>query len=216
MPRPNRQEDRRAELTPELARVFAELGYRRSTTALLAERLGVAENALYRLWPDKRAMFCAALDHVYSVSEAAWSTLLESDGDGRSAAARILEFEARHHGELGLYRIVFAGLSETDDAKIRAGLVRLYRRFQRFVAGALEEATDDARPPGAPSIDALAWAFLGLGTVASIGRELGLLGRSQRAELLGDVGGLLLANTTNGARAATKRRGARTSRRRPS
>ena len=49
MPRPDRSPDRRRELAPVLARAFAELGYRRATTAELAERCGVQEKALYRL-----------------------------------------------------------------------------------------------------------------------------------------------------------------------
>ncbi len=56
MPRPNRSEERRAEFLPTLASAFAEHGYRKTTTATLAEACGVQEPALYRLWPDKRAM----------------------------------------------------------------------------------------------------------------------------------------------------------------
>ena len=48
--------ERRAEFIPILANAFAELGYRRATTAELARRCDVQENILYRLWPDKRSM----------------------------------------------------------------------------------------------------------------------------------------------------------------
>ena len=41
-----RIEQRRRELAPLLARAFAELGYRRATTAELAVRCGVQEKAL--------------------------------------------------------------------------------------------------------------------------------------------------------------------------
>ena len=64
MPRPNRTAERRRELIPVIARAFTELGYRRSTTAELARRCEVQENILYRLWPDKRAMFIAAIEHM--------------------------------------------------------------------------------------------------------------------------------------------------------
>ena len=65
MPRPNHSAQRRRELTPIVARTFAELGFRRTTTAELARRCGVRENVLYRLWPDKKAMFIAAIEYVY-------------------------------------------------------------------------------------------------------------------------------------------------------
>src|SRR5262245_59532483 len=118
MARPNRSAQRRAELLPEIALVFAELGYRRTTTAELAARCRTQEVVLYRLWPDKRAMFIAVIDYVYESSRVAWEQLLAAS-DERSAAERLLEYEATHHGETGLYRIVFAGLSEADDPQVK-------------------------------------------------------------------------------------------------
>ena len=46
MPRPNQTLEKRRELLPVIARAFAELGYRRATTAELARRCGVRENIL--------------------------------------------------------------------------------------------------------------------------------------------------------------------------
>lgn len=190
MPRPDRSAERRREFAPALARVFAEQGYRRATTAGLAAACGVQETVLYRLWPDKQRMFVAALDHVYDLSERTWRRLIEEAGPA-SPAARILEYEATHHGEFGLYRIVFAGLSETDDPRIRAGLRRLYGNFRRFVERQLRASAGSARDSGAhgPDAEMLSWAILGLGTVANIGRELGLLGAGRRRRLFREIGG---------------------------
>ena len=190
MPRPNRSEARRRELTPVLARTFADLGYRRTTTAELAERCGVRENVLYRLWADKRAMFVAALDHVYGLSEETWARVLAAS-DGRSSAAEILlDYESAHQGEFGLYRIVFAGLSETDDPEIRRALKRLYGRFQRFVHRQVDAHRDGARERADAAL--VAWAIVGLGTVANIGRELDLVSARARRRLIGDIGRVLL------------------------
>ncbi len=190
MPRPNLSEARRAELIPAVADVFAELGYRRATTAALAARCGVRENVLYRLWPDKRAMFVAAIEHVYDVSIGRWGALLERDGDGKTAAERVIEFESRRHGEFGLYRIVFAGLSELDDPAIRRALRRMYGRFHRFVREQVE--SHRGAKAGVPEAEIAAWAIVGLGTVANIGRELGLLGGVRRRRLFSEAGGALL------------------------
>jgi AcrR family transcriptional regulator len=193
MPRPNQTPQRRLELIPVVARTFADLGYRRTTTAELAGRCEVRENILYRLWPDKRAMFVAALDYVYQLSERTWDELLAQAGAAASPAELILDYEAAHHGEFGLYRIVFAGLSETDEPEIVEALRRLYERFHDFVrkqveahrerSGASTESGDAAR---------IAWAIVGLGTVANIGRELGLLSARDRERLVGQVGRTLL------------------------
>jgi AcrR family transcriptional regulator len=195
MPRPDRSPERRRELAPVLARAFAELGYRRATTAELAGRCAVQEKALFRLWPDKRAMFLAALDQVFAESEAVWERLAAAPGRGQSTAERLLAHEAEHHGEHRLYRIVFAGLSETDDPLIRDALGALYGRFQRLIQGHVERHRR-GRARAAELEPALAaWAIVGLGTVANIGRELELLSARARARLLGEAGRRLLGGS---------------------
>jgi AcrR family transcriptional regulator len=192
MSRPNQRAERRLELVPVLARTFADLGYRRTTTAELAERCGVRENILYRLWPDKRAMFVAALDHVYELSEETWSELLSRADEETSPAELILDHESTHHGEFGLYRIVFAGLSETDDPEIRRAMKRLYARFQRFTEKQVNAHRDSAAEPPSTDPGLVAWAIVGLGTVANIGRELDLLPAHARKRLVGEIGRVLL------------------------
>lgn len=193
MPRPDRSAERRRELAPVLARAFAELGYRRATTAALAERCGVQEKALYRLWADKRAMFLAALDQVFAESEAVWARLASERGPGRSTAERLLAHEAEHLGENRLYRIIFAGLSETDDAGIRAALAGLYGRFQRLILAQVERHRGTRKRATDLDPALAAWAIVGLGTVANIGRELELLKDRERARLLAEAGARLLA-----------------------
>lgn len=171
-----------------MARIFADLGYRRATTAELASRCGVQEVALYRLWPDKKAMFGAVLEHVYDASTKAWDELLRTRDD-RSAAERLLAYEATHHGEHGLYRLVFAGLSETDDPQLREALCRMYVRYHEFIVRRLGEHRGARKGPAA---DLAAWALIGLGTVTSIGRELGLLAPAQRRRLWEEIGPLLI------------------------
>ena len=195
MPRPDRSVERRRELAPVLARAFADLGYRRATTAELAARCGVHEKALYRLWPDKRAMFLAALDQVFTESEALWARLA-ADGRGEgSTAERLLAHEAEHHGEHRLYRIVFAGLSEADDPVIGDALGALYRRFQRLIQAEVEAHRRGRRRAGATDPALAAWAIVGLGTVANIGRELGLLKPRERARLFAEIGARLLSGS---------------------
>jgi AcrR family transcriptional regulator len=192
MSRPNQTTQRRKELLPIVAQTFAELGYRRTTTAELAQRCGVRENILYRLWADKKAMFIAAIAYVYDSSVAIWEKLLQDVGDGRTAAERLLAYESQHHGEYGQYRIVFAGLSETDDPQVQAALAGMYRRYQRFIQRQI--GIHRPKRAGSTSLDAtlVAWAVIGLGTVTNIGRELGLLGPRERRRLFTEIGRALL------------------------
>ena len=192
MPRPNRSAERRNELLPVLAEAFARIGYRKATTAELARRCGVQETVLYRLWDDKKAMFLASIDHVFERSLAIWEALLAARDSEGTGAERILAHEATHHGEFGLYRVLFTGLDEVDDAAVRAHLRDTYRRFHRYLRDRIVEHRASRAIEGGVDPEAAAWAMLGLGTISSIGREVGMLSSSARRTLLSNVGRALL------------------------
>ena len=180
--------DRPQVLLHIIAAAFAELGYHRATTAELARRCRVRENILYRLWPSKKAMFLAAIDHVYDSSMTAWMKLL-AQPNHEFPARKLLAYEAEHHGEFKLYRIVFAGLSETDDPETRAALGRMYRHFHQFIA---QRIASDIPAASGRKADLAAWGVIGLGTVSNIIRELGLLAEDDRRDLFVRLGQVLL------------------------
>ena len=190
MPRPSQADERRRQLLPIVASTFAELGYRRTTTAVLAKRCKMRENILYRLWRDKKAMFVASIEFVYALSAETWRRLLAERGDGKPSAERLLQYESEHHGESGLQRLVFAGLSETNDPASRRALRTMYRRFHRFIGEQISAYRDDRQPT--PDVAQSAWAVIGLGTLASIVQELGLLKSGERKRFMADVGHLLM------------------------
>jgi AcrR family transcriptional regulator len=192
MARPNYSQERREKLIPVIARMFAELGYRRATTAELAKRCGVRENILFRLWPDKKGMFLASVDYVYALSASKWQDLLKKDGSSKTAAERLLEYESEHHGEYRLYRIVFAGLNEIDDPEICEALSGMYGRFHNFIRDQLAAHRRGMQKKVSSNVELLAWAFIGLGTMADITKELGLATARRHKELIMKVGKLLL------------------------
>ncbi|MBI1849145.1 MAG: TetR/AcrR family transcriptional regulator [Planctomycetes bacterium] len=192
MARQNLNREKRSELLPIIARAFTELGYRRATTAELAKRCKVQENILYRLWSDKKAMFLAAIEWVYEFSEQTWLRLLDDGGTGASSAQRLLEFEAKHQGEFGHYRIIFTGLGETDDPEIADALRSMFKRFHRFLLAQILAHRKSGSKRSTPQAELTAWAVIGLGTAANIGRELGLLSDADRRRLIGEIGRVLL------------------------
>ncbi len=205
MPRPSLANVKRRELIPVIARAFVDLGYRRATTAELAKRCKVQQNILYRLWPDKKAMFIASIEYVYDLSARTWEGVADTAQAG-STAARLLDYESTHLGEFGHSRIIFAGLGETDDPDIRKAMSDMYLRYQRFVLNQVNKhrAAAPDRPSAAsrarrsnnlaadPGL--AAWALVGLGTVASIVRELDLLSERERRRLMIDIGTQLLGS----------------------
>lgn len=191
MARPNQAVQRRTQLLPVVAKTFAELGYRRTTTAELAKRCKVRENILYRLWDDKKAMFVASIEFVYAMSAETWRRLLLEPSDGETAAERLLRYESEHHGELGLHRLVFTGLSETNDPAIRRALRTMYRRFHKFISEQIS-GHRGLRRRAATDLAMSAWGVIGLGTLTSIVQELGLLKPQERKRFMADVGKLLI------------------------
>ena len=185
--RTTRPKGHRDRLLPIVADAFAQLGYRRATTAELARRCKVRENVLYRVWPSKNDMFIAAIDYIFSMSLEIWNQLPTKRGRV-SAARQLLEYEAVHHGEFKLYRIVFAALGETDDPAIREALQRMYLRFHEFIATRLR---DDA-PTAHVDAETAAWAFIGIGTISSISREVALMSEKRRQAMFRQIGGMLL------------------------
>ncbi len=192
MPRVSQIDEKRKELLPIVARAFAELGYRRATTAELALRCQVRENILYRLWSDKKTMFIASIDYVYEQAAGTWRQVLSETDDDADAATRLLKHEAEHYGESGLHRIIFAGLSEIDEPEIREALRKMYGRFHRFIRGQVAAHRNGARTSKSPDEAVSAWAIVGLGNVANIGRELGLLTARQRKKIFREAGRMML------------------------
>ena len=192
MARPSLSEEKRARLLPVIARCFAEQGYRRTTTAELAESCDVQETILYRLWPGKKEMFLAAIEFVYRQSARIWQKVLDRPGKGGSSAERLLQYESRHLGEFGLYRIIFAGLSETDDPDIRAALRQMFQSFHEQISVQIREYRRHHRRRRRVDTAQAAWALLGLGMVANLSRDVRLFGEQKRRSLVADVGRLLL------------------------
>ena len=150
-----------------------------------------SEVALYRLWPDKQAMFVAAIGFVGDNTERIWNELARKAGPG-SAAERVLRHEATHLGEFGFHRILFAGFSETDDPAIRRALRDVYERLLGRIAAFVGAHRRGTAASKLPANTLTAWALLGLGTATNLGRELGMLDDRARKQLFATIGAHLL------------------------
>lgn len=172
---------------PIVCDVFSELGYRRTTTAELAERCGVRENILYRLWPNKKAMFLAAIDDIFQARNLVWDRILTENTAPEKAIEQIVRYEATHQGDLGFYRIVFAALTEIDDEEIRTALTGMYKGFHQLMSRHLDVARRSVNGKNSLSAESAAWGLIGLATVSNIIRELKLLAPRKREKMFSDV-----------------------------
>ena len=193
MARPKKTEEQSRKLLPIVCQVFSELGYRRTTTAELAQRCEVRENILYRLWPDKKAMFLAAIDDIFRSRSEKWNEILADRPGPANAVERIIEYESHHQGESGFYRIVFTALTEADDDDIRVALVGMYKRFHQLVCRQIQTGHGSGDLESGLPTEMAAWGLLGLATIANIIRELKLLPPRQRERMFAAVAKCLVS-----------------------
>lgn len=180
MPRPPKSEDRRPELLPVLAAAFGELGYRRATTAELAERCQIQENILYRLWPDKKSIFIAALDYLFQRRMDKWKKELDKASSTKSRTGRLVELTSKDLGENGLYRVIFAALNETDDIEIKLVMQRLYQRYHAILEAELAAHRKLSDTSTLTQCGDSAWALISLVSFMNIAIDLELMEANER------------------------------------
>ena len=187
MSRPSKSEEQRRELLPLLAEVFSQFGYRRATTAELAARCNVQENILYRLWPDKKAMFLAALDFLFWRRMEKWKSEIDKSQTEESRALRLIELTGKDLGENGLYRIIFAALNETDDPDIKGALQRLYRRYHERLEEEIVKHRKQSRVRRVSEDGDTAWALIGMVAFMNIALDLELMNGRKRKQLFSAI-----------------------------
>ena len=180
MPRPPKSEDRRRELLPVFAVAFSELGYRRATTAELAERCKVQENILYRLWPDKKTIFIAALDYLFQRRMDKWKKELDKASSTTSRIVRLVELTSKDLGENDLYRVIFTALNETDNVEIKLAMQRLYRRYHVSLDAELVTYRKLSGTTTPSECGDLAWALISLVSFMNIALDLELMDSKER------------------------------------
>ncbi|MBP7814443.1 MAG: TetR/AcrR family transcriptional regulator [Thermoanaerobaculia bacterium] len=158
---------RQAEILDRAIEVVAAEGLGSFTLKQVAERVGFTEAAIYRHFPDKRALVLALVDRLARL-------LLEPAAAHAADASRPprerLEAVVRHHVSLltgtgGLPILLFAeGLVAGDEA-IMARLRETLRSYLTLLAGLLAEIDPGPAPP------AIQRAILLLGLPAALGLQ---------------------------------------------
>jgi TetR/AcrR family transcriptional regulator len=190
----NSKEDKKKSLLPLIASYFTEFGYRRATTSELASRCGVKEAILYRLWPSKKEMFLASLDFIGVNLLSTWKDLISTATKEKTALEVLLSYESEHFAELNNYLIIFPALNEADDPDIKESLQRMYFRIHSFLVEYITLYKVETGHSNNLSTSMLAWALMGIGTMVTITKHLGMLAETDRGELLSSAGQVLLGN----------------------
>ena len=119
----------RAALIQATTELVAEVGYHGATTKAIAERAGVSEGTIYRHYPDKQALFAAAvLAGQREVTE--WMEQLP----GRAGSATVLELLGETFAQLSTLREAVLPLEQAN-----AGLPRPADLSREQIAHGLRE-----------------------------------------------------------------------------
>lgn len=192
----NNKAEKKQKFLPLIATAFTELGYRRATTSELASRCGVKEAILYRLWPDKKAMFLNSLDFIAENLLSVWKEQIRTTAKERTALEVLLSYESEHFAELNNYHIIFSGLNEASDPDIKDSLQRMYFRIHSFLVEYITRFRVETGQANGLDTTTLAWALMGLGTMVTITKHLGMLAESERGLLLENGGKALLTSNS--------------------
>ena len=169
--------DRRQHLVETAIRLFTDGSYRGTTTAEIARAGGVSEPILYRHFASKRALYLAALEHVWAKTRDEWERKLQDAPDTCSAIEAIGKGHVSVRSpKLQLAELWVQALSEaSEDPELRGHLRAHMREVHDFVADLVRRGQAEGAIAAERDADSEAWIMLAGGILGMVGRRVGLL-----------------------------------------
>lgn len=169
--------ERREALVETATRMFAERGYRCTTTAEIAAEARVSEPILYRHFPSKAELFIACIESAWQEMEGRWTAAVEEVPDG----VQLLELFLQAQSELRKTKPQLVGLlvQGLADAPQDPAIQAYMRKHVRRVHGLMTTIFTAVQEGGglAPDRDpaAEAWTHMGLSFVSMLAGRLGVM-----------------------------------------
>jgi AcrR family transcriptional regulator len=169
--------ERRLHLIETAIRLFTDGSYRGTTTAEIARAAGVSEPILYRHFASKRALYLAALEHVWAKTREGWERKLDQAPDACAAIEAIGKGHVSVRSpRLQLAELWVQALSEaSEDPELKRHLRRHMREVHDFVAGLIRRGQEQGAIAAERDPDSEAWIMLAGGILGMVGRRVGLL-----------------------------------------
>lgn len=147
-------EQRRAAIIAAAIRLFAERGFRGTTTRELAASVGVTEPVLYQHFKSKRELFRAIIEHKSREGLEQGSALLKpycEARDDRGFFTTLAEFMTRRYQQDAAYArlLMFIALEHADLAQLfhERQILELHQRVARYIKGRVEQGAFRAVDP---------------------------------------------------------------------
>ncbi len=137
-------------------------------------------------------MFVAAIEFLFWRRMDNWKSQFDETSPGESRVSRLIELTGKNLGEQGLYRIIFAALSETDDPDVKQALQRLYRRYHDRVLTEISRHREQCGVRDVAKDDDTAWMLIGLVAFMNIALDLELMSSRKSQQLFSTMAYFLL------------------------
>ncbi|MHC5022470.1 MAG: TetR/AcrR family transcriptional regulator [Planctomycetota bacterium] len=175
-----RARERRRQLLEVAAELFAERGFRGTTTKELARAAGVTEPILYRHFQNKLDLFVTLIEGVGKVVIHAWHEALDGVEDPHERMRILLAASpATHERGRGIYRVIFQAMMESEsDPEIARPLRQHLQKLHAFIRQELSSLQDRGVVRNDEPAGALAWLLMDVAVGYGIISPLGLPGQA--------------------------------------
>jgi AcrR family transcriptional regulator len=130
-------DERREEVLAAAIIEFAAHGLYGASTEVIAERAGISQPYVLRLFKTKKALFLAAVEHVTGQIMRSWGTALEGVDGSVPPHLRLQMLGERYAGfvgEVNALRLVLQSFSSAEDPEVRALSHRCLKMMHAWVA----------------------------------------------------------------------------------
>jgi AcrR family transcriptional regulator len=130
-------EERREEVLAAAIIEFAAHGLYGASTEVIAERAGISQPYVLRLFKTKKSLFLAAVEHVTGQIMRSWGTALAGVDGSVPPHLRLQMLGERYAGfvgEVNALRLVLQSFSSAEDPEVRALSHRCLKMMHAWVA----------------------------------------------------------------------------------
>jgi len=190
-----RAPERRRQLLEVAAKLFAERGYRGTTTAELAAEAGITEPILYRHFENKLDLFVTLVGEIGREVLDAWQEALDGTDNPKQRLHKLLAANpATHPRSSSVYRVIFQAMTELNgDPEIAKAIRRHVSKLHAFLKQEVTALQKARVVRSDEPAEGLAWLLVdiavGYGMVAPLGpqRRSSSAGRRNLERLLQDI-----------------------------
>ncbi len=168
---------RREQLLACAAKLFAEKGYARATTAQLAKSAGVTEPIIYRHFKSKRELFVALIERAGRETIAQWTKHLRGSDDPAERLRLLLGENPMVSAEgRDAYRVMLQAITQVHEDDIQRAIEKHMHSLHQFLAAEIRRAQEEHKLTRRFEAELIAWLLIDIGMGYGVLTALGVRG----------------------------------------